>query len=185
MASSQVASSAMTIRQKYRQLGRLVQRLQPESKREQSWQELRDGFRRPLLQQQQQQQHEQKDKEAAVGGGKEEELLEQRLKLADERISFLKMITPKRRSNSNNFSDDDDASTATGTTTTTSFGGGKWIYKNGQRLENINGTLRDQNERHVISNWDGKNMDPDSVKRHNHHLKRLGFRNNAHAKGIF
>jgi hypothetical protein len=63
-------------------------------------------------------------------------------------------------------------------------GGGRWIYKNGQRLENVDGTVRDQNGR-VMSNWDGKNLDPDSVKRHNHHLKRLGFRNNQHAKGIF
>ena len=37
----------------------------------------------------------------------------------------------------------------------------------------------------VISNWTGSNLDPDSVARHNWGLKRMGFRDNAHAKGIF
>lgn len=35
------------------------------------------------------------------------------------------------------------------------------------------------------TNWDGANMDPDSVARHNHSLQRAGFRDNAHAKGFF
>ena len=36
-----------------------------------------------------------------------------------------------------------------------------------------------------ITNWHGKNMDPDSVARHNRSLKRAGFKNNRQAKGIF
>ena len=35
------------------------------------------------------------------------------------------------------------------------------------------------------TNWHGSNMDPDSVSRHFHGLKRAGFSGNAHAKGIF
>ena len=42
-----------------------------------------------------------------------------------------------------------------------------------------------QAEKIVISNWDGSNLDPDSVSRHNHHLDRLGYQNNAHAKGPY
>ena len=72
-------------------------------------------------------------------------------------MSFLRMITPKER-----------ASRTAGT----------WVYKDGERLEHAGGTLRD-------SNGDGKNLDPDSVKRHKHQLKRAGFVNNAHAKGYF
>mmetsp|Transcript_14516 Transcript_14516/g.18963 ORF Transcript_14516/g.18963 Transcript_14516/m.18963 type:complete len:143 (-) Transcript_14516:70-498(-) len=37
----------------------------------------------------------------------------------------------------------------------------------------------------IVSNWDGKNLDPCSVKRHNSQLRRAGFMNNSHAKGIF
>ncbi|KAG7366288.1 hypothetical protein IV203_028958 [Nitzschia inconspicua] len=141
---SATTATTTLIRQKYRQLGRLVQKL-PEAKYDpqQSWDELRTAFKTPLT---------------------ETETLEQRLAKADERRSFLQMITPKSASQDTK--------------------GGKWVYKNGQRLEHVNGTVRDSNGR-VVSNWDGKNLDPDSVKRHNHHLKRLGFRNNAHAKGIF
>jgi hypothetical protein len=36
-----------------------------------------------------------------------------------------------------------------------------------------------------ITNWTGSNIDPDSLARHNASLKRMGFRDNAHAKGIF
>ena len=37
----------------------------------------------------------------------------------------------------------------------------------------------------AISNWTGKNMDPDSVKRHYRGLSRAGFRSNSDVKGIF
>lgn len=134
-----------SVRQKYREIARLVQRL-PEQKLETSWKELRRSFRQPL----------------AAG-----ESVDARLKSADERISFLRMITPKA-----------------GAEVTSSGKGGRWVYKNGERLENVNGTLRDTNGR-VVSNWDGKNLDPCSVKIHNGQLKRMGFVNNAHAKGIF
>jgi len=31
----------------------------------------------------------------------------------------------------------------------------------------------------TVSNWDGKNLDPCSVKRHNSQLRRAGFMNNV------
>mmetsp|Transcript_12940 Transcript_12940/g.41036 ORF Transcript_12940/g.41036 Transcript_12940/m.41036 type:complete len:110 (-) Transcript_12940:209-538(-) len=55
------------------------------------------------------------------------------------------------------------------------------IYgKNGQKLSV--GTPRDKAR---WTNWDGANLDPDSVKRHYQNLNRAGFRDNAHAKGFF
>lgn len=129
------------VRQKYREIARLVQRL-PEEQLEQSWMDLRHGFREPLA---------------------EGESLESRLKDADGRLSFLRMITPKERASSQ---------------------AGKWVYRDGERLENQDGTLRDAKGR-VMSNWDGRNLDPEAVKRHNYQLKRAGFVNNAHAKGFF
>jgi hypothetical protein len=135
-------SSSTIVRQKYRELARLIQLL-PEKKYppEKSWEELRHSFRAPL----------------AVT-----ESAECRVTRAEQRLAFLRMITPKTRQSGE---------------------GGRWLYKNGKRVEG-GATTRDSNGK-VVSNWDGKNLDPDNVKRHNHHLKRLGFRNNAHAKGIF
>ncbi len=37
----------------------------------------------------------------------------------------------------------------------------------------------------AVTNWTGRNMDPDSVKRHHASLRRAGFKGNADAKGIF
>ena len=140
-------TSSTLILQKYRALAKLVQRLPP-SKGEASWNELRTTFRKPL---------------------QEGESLEGRLKVADDKIAFLKMITPKAATSNNN----NESSTST-----------RWIYKDGKRLDVSEGTIRDEKGR-VISNWDGNNLDPCSVKRHNHQLKRAGFVNNAHAKGFF
>jgi hypothetical protein len=42
-----------------------------------------------------------------------------------------------------------------------------------------------QKQSKAYSNWNGKNMDPDSLKKHNQLLNRAGFRDNNHAKGIF
>lgn len=134
MASNQV-------RQKYRDLAKLVKRL-PDNTLEKSLDELRTAFRKPL---------------------KDGESLEARLQAADDRMSFLRIITPKE---------------------TTSNQGGRWVYKDGQRLEGQTATSRDSSGK-VHTNWDGKNLDPCSVKRHNQQLKRAGFVNNSHAKGIF
>jgi hypothetical protein len=144
------AANSAIVRQKYRSLARLV-KLLPESQASQSWEELRVTFRKPL----------------GI-----DETVDYRIAKADERLSFLRMITPKAARLLSSSIDEE-------------MSGGRWVYKDGKRLEyGASATRRDQNGR-VVSNWDGKNLDPDSVKRHNHHLKRLGFRNNAHAKGIF
>ena len=92
-----------------------------------------------------------------------EETLEKRLKKAHDRASFLRITTAKTKPRGET---------------------GRWIYKDGQRLTYEKGTLRDGSGR-VVSNWDGKNLDPDSVKRHRYQLNRAGFVNNLHAKGIF
>ena len=141
------------ILQKYRSLAKLVQRLPTKGRQRQEdgWNKLRTAFRNPL-----------------IAG----ESLEDRLKIADDKIAFLKMITPKATSSSSN-------NNSSKTTT-----GGRWIYKDGKRVDVSEGTIRDEKGR-VISNWDGNNLDPCSVKRHNHQLKRAGFVNNAHAKGFF
>eukprot|EP00980_Cylindrotheca_fusiformis_P008571 scaffold1820_cov129-Cylindrotheca_fusiformis.AAC.12 len=127
------------VRQKYRSLAKLVKRL-PEKEIEKGWEELRTSFRTPLR-----------------------EPIEDRLKEADKRMGFLRMITPK----------DKPAK------------GGTWVYRNGKLVEGqSSGSRIDMNGR-VVSNFDGKNLDPCSVKRHNQQLKRAGFLNNQHAKGYF
>lgn len=35
----------------------------------------------------------------------------------------------------------------------------------------------------AVSNWTGKNLDPDSVKKHYDTLKRMGYKNNQEPKG--
>lgn len=132
--------AAQQVRQKYRSLAKLVKRL-PEKEADKGRQELRTSFRSPSGQ---------------------SDSLDKRLKDADKRISFLRMITPK----------DKPAK------------GGTWVYKDGKRLEGLAGTRIDKNGK-VHSNWDGKNLDPCSVKLHNQQLQRAGFLNNQHAKGYF
>jgi hypothetical protein len=136
-----IEMASTSVVQKYRSLAKLVQRL-PKGQ-ENGWKELRSTFRKPVT----------------AGGS-----LDERLKAADDRIAFLKMITPKER--------------------TAGSGGGRWIYKDGKRVDVSEATLRDANGL-VISNWTGKNLDPCNVKRHGQQLKRAGFANNAHAKGFF
>lgn len=113
------------------------------------------------------------------------DLTEAALEEAASRLSVLKMATPRRPTTWRQ-------STRTATADSSKGGkggvvGGRWIYKDGKRY-NLNDehapTLRDGSGR-VVSNWDGNNLDPDSVKRHTQQLHRAGFVNNAHAKGFF
>lgn len=82
---------------------------------------------------------------------------------AGKKIAFLRIITPKSR-----------AVAQTGET--------RWVYKPGGDKVHGDASAR---KTQVVSNFDGKNLDPCSVKRHNSHLKRMGFVNNLHAKGLF
>ncbi len=96
--------------------------------------------------------------------------IENSIRQAGEKISYLRIVTPKK-------STDQAARSRTGTK--------RWVYtKDGTVQVEGEGTKRDGNGR-VLSNWDGNNLDPCSVKIHNGQLKRMGFANNLHAKGIF
>lgn len=95
-----------------------------------------------------------------------DETAEGRLRRAVDRAAFLRITTVKTKPRGES---------------------GTWVYKDGQRLDAGDGTAatpRDANGK-VVSNWDGKNLDPCSVKRHRQSLNRAGFVNNAHAKGFF
>mmetsp|Transcript_5158 Transcript_5158/g.7848 ORF Transcript_5158/g.7848 Transcript_5158/m.7848 type:complete len:142 (-) Transcript_5158:130-555(-) len=80
---------------------------------------------------------------------------------AHSKLSFLRMVTPK--------------------TTRDAIGITKIAYIDGKMLEGQG----ENRGKAALSNWDGSNMDPDSVSRHYHGLKRAGFVDNSHAKGIF
>jgi hypothetical protein len=141
MATTASAVKAYTIRKVYRELARLI-KVSPDATKSQ--QMLQTGFREPLL----------------PSGSS----VEQRLEVAEQKLSFLRMTTVK---------------------TGPSGQSGRWIYKDGERLQSDQGgTIRDSKGR-VISNFDGNNMDPESVTRHRKSLKRAGFVNNDHAKGVF
>ena len=99
-----------------------------------------------------------------------DETIGERMKLGHSKLSFLRITTrvkPRKESNEQEQSIEK-----------------KWVYKDGQKFESINGTIRDPKGR-VLSSFDGKNLDPESVTRHRKLLKRAGFVNNQHAKGIF
>jgi hypothetical protein len=120
--------------------------------------ELRTNFRRPL------------DPGETVDG---------RIKLAESKLSFWRMTTSNVK----------PRMSVTNSTSTDSDGRHKWIYKDGKRYEvgkNDDGlaTVRDGTGR-IISSFDGKNLDPQSVTTHRKLLRRAGFVNNLHAKGIF
>ena len=99
---------------------------------------------------------------------------EQLVDSAVKRIAFLRMSTPK--------ADwlDRGLSSRTGEGQN---GEMRWVYRSDGKEEGGKGTAI--KTRQVISNWDGKNLDPCSVKTHSKQLKRARFVNNAHAKGIF
>mmetsp|Transcript_24871 Transcript_24871/g.49485 ORF Transcript_24871/g.49485 Transcript_24871/m.49485 type:complete len:136 (+) Transcript_24871:62-469(+) len=81
---------------------------------------------------------------------------------AKKKMEYLRMITPKDRSR-------DGPQT----------GSQRYVYaKDGP---NKTGKV----VRARYSNWHGGNLDPESVKRHHQLLNRGGWRDNAHAKGVF
>mmetsp|Transcript_20845 Transcript_20845/g.23962 ORF Transcript_20845/g.23962 Transcript_20845/m.23962 type:complete len:136 (-) Transcript_20845:213-620(-) len=84
------------------------------------------------------------------------------LKEAEKKASFLRMTTPKSRNR--------DGPQKASTTIR---------HCNDDSNTGISAKNR------VVSNWSGNNLDPCSVSQHKHQLKRMGFLNNAHAKGIF
>lgn len=87
---------------------------------------------------------------------------------AGEKIAYYRIITPKTSSN----------------ITSGSNGTKRWVYTKDGAVE-IDGEGKARLKGRVISNWDGKNLDPCSIKTHQGQLKRMGFANNLHAKGLF
>mmetsp|Transcript_19793 Transcript_19793/g.28709 ORF Transcript_19793/g.28709 Transcript_19793/m.28709 type:complete len:157 (+) Transcript_19793:190-660(+) len=84
---------------------------------------------------------------------------------AGKKIAYLRIVTPKDRSTNQKSSE-------------------RWIYDgNGNKVCNGSGQLNRDGK--AVSNWNGKNLDPCSVKRHRQQLGRAGFVNNLHAKGLF
>lgn len=144
MASSAAARSSANpqrVLHTYRSMVRLVKKL-PEEKRLSSLQEMRETFRQET---------------------ESDEELNDRLRIAGEKIAFLRILTPKGRSNQQSHQ--------------------RYVYKDGKAVEGSGESLRGSGQVH--SNWDGNNLDPCSVKRHKQSLARAGFINNQHAKGIF
>ena len=92
---------------------------------------------------------------------------------AGKKIAYLRIITPKREWTGSAAAAEEKSED--GTT--------RWVYSSDGKSADGKGTVRRTGQVH--SNWDGKNLDPCSVKRHNQQLKRAGFVNNLHAKGLF
>ena len=98
------------------------------------------------------------------------EKIAQLLHEAGEKIAFLRIVTPKK--------------VVSGNTTNNQSGITRWVYRSsGEKDAAGKGTKRKTGM--VVSNFDGNNLDPCSVTRHNSQLKRMGFVNNLHAKGLF
>ena len=128
-------------------------------------QQVRDEFRRPIL--------------SDPSGSN---TIESRYHYGINRFAFLRMNTTHYKPRARNQTTNENSGSAdTGTE--------RYIYKNGQRyaLHSIQegGTLRSNQRGYVISPYDGKNLDPQAVTRHRQNLKRAGFINNSHAKGMF
>lgn len=88
-----------------------------------------------------------------------EDAVKDMLKKANSSMSFLNIVTPKRAGTKGQ----------EGRRASMVFG----KNKNGAR------------DATATTNWHGGNMDPDSVARHHAGLRRAGFRDNSHAKGVF
>lgn len=128
----------------YRTLAALIRRL-PKHQQPEAFVELRQSFRK--------------------NANADTSAIPNLLKEAENKASFLRIMTPKKRS------------TEEGGTTT-------YLYRNNGEIEQ-GGKGTKHKTSQVHSNWDGKNLDPCSVKRHYAGLRRAGFVNNLHAKGIF
>jgi len=103
------------------------------------------------------------------------------LQMAGEKIAYLRIITPidvKRRRGRSSL--EEQQATPSKRYIYTKDG----VEEIGASTETSPGTPNRSTGR-VVSNWDGKNLDPCAVKRHAQSLDRAGFKNNLHAKGLF
>lgn len=149
--------SKQTVLSTYRSLVRLIRNLPSEKEKTNNLNTLRSTYH-------------------ANASLKDNDKIQECIKQAGEKIAFLRIVTPKRSKSSSSPSSESKSAKK------------RFIYTKDGVVElgenNEGGTLRDSAGR-VVSNWDGKNLDPCSVKTHNAQLKRMGFMNNLHAKGIF
>jgi hypothetical protein len=110
----------------------------------------------------------------------ENESIDDRLRQGHSRLSFARMnaIQYKPRLKQRNGDNTTDPSPSSHHQ--------RFIYKDGKRYDvnEMKATLR-TDKGYTISPFDGKNLDPESVTRHKKSLRRAGFVNNSHAKGIF
>lgn len=61
-----------------------------------------------------------------------------------------------------------------------STGATRVVYRDGKVIEGAEARKRDKA---VHNNWDGRNLDPDSVRFHQKNLARAGFANHQHVIG--
>jgi hypothetical protein len=171
--------TAAMIRTLYRDFIHIVKVQQKESQSKslpkEPLQQVRDAFRQPLV--------ELNDSSASAFSAAAG-TIESRYQHGINRCSFLRMNTRQYKPRTYNHT------TITAANNNTAVNGTeRYIYKNGQRfaLHSLqqDGTLRHNQRGYVVSPYDGKNLDPQSVTRHRQNLKRAGFINNAHAKGMF
>ena len=130
-------------------------RCMPEGKQAAGLKELREGYRKNI----------------AAAEDEVQDLINE----AGKKIAYLRIITPKREWTGSAAAAASEERSEDGTT--------RWVYSSDGKSADGKGTVRRTGQVH--SNWDGKNLDPCSVKRHNQQLKRAGFVNNLHAKGLF
>lgn len=151
----------------YRSLAKLIRRL-PEKQQTGAWNQLRDGYRKHV--------HERSP-------DKINDLIQE----AGKKIAFLRIITPKdmwRTTTRDVELGEGEGSAAAAAQDTNQIGVTRWVYRSsGEKDENGKPIMRKSGR--VVSSYDGNNLDPCSVNRHNAQLKRMGFANNLHAKGLF
>jgi hypothetical protein len=171
-------TASTQVRQVYRELFRLIRQLDAVDTSH-GYHELRTKFREPLVKLESPNSQSVTSSPAAASTVPElEKLLQQRLKEAESRLSFLRMTCSNPRGARNQ---------ARGLHQLPPGSRQKFVYRNGERFEvdrDDKLALRDGSSR-VVSSYDGKNLDPSAVSRHKKQLRRAGFVNNTHAKGIF
>ncbi|CAN0542881.1 unnamed protein product [Ectocarpus sp. 12 AP-2014] len=82
------------------------------------------------------------------------------LRQAESRLGFLRMATPRSKVGSK--------------------GSTRAVYRDGKVMEGEEARKHDKAKH---SNWDGRNMDPDSVRYHKQNLARAGFANHRQVIG--
>ncbi|KAL7522806.1 hypothetical protein ACHAWX_007543 [Stephanocyclus meneghinianus] len=159
-APSQLVASATKssiVISTYRSLAKLVRRM-PEKQRSGAWKQLREGYRRNM-------------NETCP------EKIDQQIEEAGKKIAFLRIVTPKDmwRNASEELNQ---------VSSTNQRGVTRWVYRSSGEKD-ADGKATPRKSGQVVSNFTGSNLDPCNVKRHNQQLKRMGFVNNLHAKGLF